>query len=75
MQLRKKPVIAQCAKCQHLGHTKTYCQRQTRCIKYAGPRLMYLKHVGNLRLSLKNVYFVMKATLLDTGAASLQKSP
>ena len=34
---RQKPVIVQCSKCQDLGHTKTYCHHQARCVRCAGP--------------------------------------
>ena len=34
---RQKPIIVQCTKCQDLGHTKTYCHHQARCVKCAGP--------------------------------------
>lgn len=34
---RQRPIIVQCTKCQNLGHTKTYCNHQARCVKCAGP--------------------------------------
>ena len=33
---RQKPLIVQCTKCQNLGHTKTYCHHEARCVKCAG---------------------------------------
>lgn len=31
--------IVQCKRCQDYGHTRSYCQRQPRCVKCAGPHL------------------------------------
>lgn len=30
----KKRELPQCKNCQQIGHTKTYCARQSRCVKY-----------------------------------------
>lgn len=34
---RKKSGIVQCTRCQHYGHTKTYCTRPYNCVKCGGP--------------------------------------
>jgi len=31
-----KREIPQCIKCQRYGHTKGFCNRKARCVKYAG---------------------------------------
>jgi hypothetical protein len=36
---RRKNVIVQCGRCQGLGHTKSYCNYQPKCVRCAGPHL------------------------------------
>lgn len=49
-----KREIVQCLRCQRYGHTKSYCNRQSQCVKYGNNHLTSL--IGLVRYNL--IYFL-----------------